>query len=91
VLTDAWIEIVRPTWLLLAIAGAFWAAAFSAVVPPPLRGVGWVFLAGLTGAAAGQYLAAAASLRELMLGDAHLLEASVGALLAVVVVRRLVA
>jgi hypothetical protein len=90
-LPDAWIELIHPAWILLAITGVFWASAYSVLFPPPLRGVLWVFLAGLLGAGMGQYVADAAALRDVMLGDAHLLVASVASFISVVVVRRLVA
>jgi uncharacterized membrane protein YeaQ/YmgE (transglycosylase-associated protein family) len=91
VLPDAWLELIRPDMIVLAIVGVFWAALYSALFPPPLRGVVLVFLAGVAGAVGGQYLADFAKLRDVSFGDAHLLVASVGSLLGVVVVRRLVA
>jgi uncharacterized membrane protein YeaQ/YmgE (transglycosylase-associated protein family) len=88
---EALVEAIRPAWVLLTLAGCFWAAIWSAAVPPPFRAVGWLFVAGVVGAAAGQLIADAAALNDPMVGDAHLVVASLASLLTVVVVRRLVA
>jgi hypothetical protein len=85
------LEFVRPAWILIAIAGCFWASAYSALRPPPFRSVFIVYLAGLAGAGIGQIVAEAASVRDVILGDAHLVIASIASLLLVAVVRRLVA
>jgi hypothetical protein len=90
-MSDDLLEVVRPAWVLIAITGCFWASAYSVVRPPAFRSVLIVYLAGLVGAGIGQTVADATAVRDVMLGDAHLVIASIASLLLVAVVRRLVA
>jgi hypothetical protein len=90
-MSDALLEMIRPAWILLAITGCFWASAYSILQPPSLGSVVFVFAAGLVGAGIGQAIADAGSIRDVMLGDAHLVIASIASVLLVAVVRRLVA
>jgi hypothetical protein len=90
-LSDDLLELIRPAWIVLLVGGCFWASSISAIAPPSIRAVPTVFLAGVVGAFLGQTMAEIVALSDLRLGDVHAIGASVGALVATLVVRRLVA
>jgi hypothetical protein len=90
-LSDDLLELIRPAWILLLVGGCFWASAASVIAPPSFRSLPSVFLAGVAGAFLGQAVADVIVLGDPRLGDVHAIAASVGALTASLVVRRLVA
>lgn len=82
-------DLVPPVWVIVAVLGALCAAVLAVIRPPPLVRFPAQLLAGLVGAAAGQLIGDSAGLGDLLLGDTHVVGVVIGALLAVVVVRRL--
>jgi hypothetical protein len=83
------VELISPVWISVLLLGVIWTAVSSAVAPPSIRQVPLILPGAVAGAAIGQLVADAISLDDILLGDAHLGGITVGALLVIVVVRRL--
>lgn len=78
---------IPPAWVLVALIGALWTGISTVVVPPRTSQFSGILLGAIVGAAAGQLAGASLSRPVLMVGDVHVVVASLGALLALGVVR----
>jgi len=85
------VQLVPPVWLSVSLLGVIWTVASFVVSPPRVRQIPPSILGGVGGAALGQIVGDRLGLGDPLLGDAHFAGITIGALLAIVVVRRFAA
>ena len=83
------IDLVPPVTVLAAAVGILWAAAIATAFPPPFRVFPRILVAAVVGSLVGQWLANDLSVKDVLIGDAHIPSISAGAVLVSAVVRRL--
>ncbi|MBI2940617.1 MAG: hypothetical protein HYY04_09290 [Chloroflexi bacterium] len=82
---------VAPVWALCLLLGTGWALLVDLLRPRELARLLHLLLASLFGTIAGQVLAEQLGLARVLIGELHVVEASVGAILALLFARRLLA
>jgi hypothetical protein len=80
-----------PALLAVAMLGLFWAAASGIAFPHPLGKLAPVVLGSLVGAGLGDLIALGAGLTFGRVGDVQVAGGSIGALVAIAIVRRILA
>jgi hypothetical protein len=83
------LDLVTPAIALTVVVGALWAAVGATAFPPPIRVFPRILIAAIIGSLAGQWLAEDLNVKDILIGDAHVVTISVGAVLVSSVVRRL--
>ena len=81
--------IYAPVLVLAVLLAAYMAVGFGLVTGTPVRRMLYMLPAALFGVAFGQIVAGQMRSPGLMIGDLHLLEAGMGAVIMLLVVRRL--
>ncbi len=84
----AFLGVVPPFVVVSIVVGALWVAIVAAALPAPFRLFPRILIAGIVGSLVGQLLAVQLNIGDPLLGDAHLLATSAGALLVSSVIRR---
>ena len=86
----AWLlDLVSPVTVLAGAVGVLWAAVIATAFPPPFRLFPRILVAAIVGSLVGQWVADDLSIKDLLVGDAHIPSISAGAVLVSSVVRRL--
>jgi len=83
------LDLVPPVTVLAAVVGMLWAAAIATAFPPPFRIFPRILVAAIVGSLIGQWIADDLSVKDLLVGDAHIPSISAGAVVVSSVVRRL--
>ncbi|HLH71848.1 MAG TPA: hypothetical protein VKX96_01090 [Chloroflexota bacterium] len=83
--------ILPPAWILVALLGALWASFAATLYPLRARPFLRSLAAAIIGAAVGDTLGLAFGITTLSVGDVQVLSVSLGAVLAILIVRRPVA
>jgi hypothetical protein len=78
-----------PVLVLEALLAAFSAVLFGLIAGRPLRRLAYMLPAGLAGVLLGQFIGDQMRSPGLVLGDLHLLEATLGAWMVLLIARRL--
>jgi uncharacterized membrane protein YeaQ/YmgE (transglycosylase-associated protein family) len=78
---------VSPAWFLVALIGAFWTGIATVVVPPRSAQFPRILAGALIGAAIGQVLGGTLGPGLPTVGDVHAATVSIGALVALGIVR----
>ncbi len=82
--------LVAPVWVLVGLVGALGTAVSGVVAPPSLRQLPRSLAGAVVGAGLGHLIGEGFAAPDPLVGDLHLGTAALGALLAVVIVRRLI-
>jgi len=81
------VGMVAPAWVLVVLIGAFWTGAAAVLKPPRGDQFARILIVAIIGATIGQLAGWPLSRPTLQLGDVHLLAVSLGAVLALGIVR----
>ncbi len=85
------ISLLPPALLAVAVLGLFWATASGVAFPHPLGKLPLVVVGSVVGAEVGDLIAQSAGLTFGRVGDVQVASGSIGALIAVAIVRRILA
>jgi len=83
--------LVPPAWILIVLIGGLWASLTATLFPLGFRAFLGTFVGAIVGAVVGEAFLSGLGVTSLRLGDVQVLGVSLGAVFAIVVVRRLAA